>query len=122
VPFAIDIAMIISNNIFHKMLYQCISLTKPVCLTNVTCAYLKINGGSWLKLYSIVRFIPWIDLFLYISIHYVYERVTAGLAGAVTEVKLCKYHRSLWCHYIVTHVYKSKHLSASWRNLKCKSN
>jgi len=30
-------------------------------LTDVTCAFLKINGGILLKLHGIVSFIHWID-------------------------------------------------------------
>jgi len=54
---------------------QCIKLTKPVFFTDVTCAFLQINGGLWMKAiwYIIiisprrtrrVSFIHWIDLFL----------------------------------------------------------
>jgi len=53
-----------------KISVQCIKLTKPVCLTNVTSAFLKINGGIWLKLYCIVRFVHWTDLFLSKDLHY----------------------------------------------------
>jgi len=51
---------------YTKISLQCENLTKPVCLTDVTCASLKRNGGIWLKLYGIVSFILWIDLYLFI--------------------------------------------------------
>jgi len=47
-----------------KVSLHCIKLIKPACLTDVTCVFLKINRVIWLKLYSIVSFIHWIDLFL----------------------------------------------------------
>jgi len=59
-----------------KILLQCINLTKPVRLTDVRCAFLKINGEIWLKLYGIVRFVHCIDLFLSMT-HGLTERVIA---------------------------------------------
>jgi len=36
-----------------KISLQCTNLTKLVCLTDVTCAFLKINGGIWSKLNTV---------------------------------------------------------------------
>jgi len=46
-----------------KISLQCSKLTKPMCLIDVMCAFLKINRGisNWLKLHGIVSFIHWND-------------------------------------------------------------
>jgi len=46
-----------------------IHLTKPMPLTYVTCAFLKINRGIWLKRYVTASFIHGIDLFFYPAEH-----------------------------------------------------
>jgi len=47
---------------YTKISLQWSKLTKPVCLTNVTCAFVEINGQNLVE--TIVSFIHWIDLFL----------------------------------------------------------
>jgi len=58
------------------ILLQCIKLTKPECLTDVTCAVIKKREFAWLKLYGIVSFAHWIDLFFAVPIHYFLKKHT----------------------------------------------